>query len=284
MFISVLLATCLLAMVYSSGRRYLLSVCVGPVLLVYYAHARHWRPSKGLVVAIVAAIALFVINLMYSSIRHLGAADPSDRSAHTMILQIKKLGEKHWFEHFAENRLNSISQQVVHYALLTDRYVATGQLKPHPLNTLLMIASYPIPRRIWPDKPQVLGVSIVQDAVNSRVETNWGCGISGQLVYEGGLIVAPLYAYLIVFLIRLFDDPLQRQPTNPFLVAMLASAAPHLIGWARGDLAIMTLNCIECFFFVFALGFIARILFGTVRSRGLATMLPMRSVPRVPAH
>ncbi len=71
------------------------------------------------------------------------------------------------------------------------------------------------------------------------------------------MAVAALYAYLVVFLIRMFDDPLRRQPTNPFLVAMLASAGPHLIAWARGDLAIMSLNCIECFFFAFALGLIA---------------------------
>jgi hypothetical protein len=129
-----------------------------------------------------------------------------------------------------------------------------------------MLAAYPIPRKIWPNKPQVLGVDIVHQAVDPRSGTNWGCGISGQVVYEGGLIVAALYAYLVVFMVRLFDDPLQRQPTNPFLVAMLASAGTHLLGWARGDLAIMTLNCIECFFFAWALAIMARILFGTQRA------------------
>jgi hypothetical protein len=180
-----------------------------------------------------------------------------------MVQQVKKLREKNWFGRFENDQLFAFSQQVVHYALLTDRFVSSGKMKPRPLNSLLVMMSYPIPRKIWPDKPQVLGVDIVRYALDRPSGTNWGCGISGHAVYEGGLVAAALYAYLLVFLIRLFDDPLRRQPTNPFLVAMLASAGVHLIGWARGDLAIMTLNCIECFFFAWALGIIARILFGT---------------------
>ncbi len=65
-----------------------------------------------------------------------------------MLLQVEKLGERHWFEHFAKNRLFYFSQQVVHYSLLTDRFVATGELKPHPLNTLMILISYPIPRKV----------------------------------------------------------------------------------------------------------------------------------------
>jgi hypothetical protein len=252
-------------MVFSPGRRYLLSIWVGPVLVVYFAQARYWRPSRALVIVAVACVALFIVNLMYSSIRHFGREDASERTAHTMVQRVKKLGEKNWIDRFAHDQLFALSQQVVHYALLTDRFISLGKLKPRPLNSLSMMISYPIPRKIWPDKPQILGVDIVQNAFERPVGTNWGCGISGHAVYEGGLVVAALYAYLLVFLIRLFDDPLRRQPTNPFLVGMLASAAMHLIGWARGDLAIMTLNCVECFFFAWALGIIARIFFGTQR-------------------
>jgi hypothetical protein len=264
-FIGVLLLTCLLAMVFSPGRRYLLSIATGPVLVVYFTHARYWRPSKGLAVVAVATIALFLVSLMYSSIRHFGRDDPSERTARTMVRQMKKLGEKNWFGRFANDQLFAFSQQVVHYALLTDRFVSEGRLKPRPLNSLAVMISYPIPRKIWDDKPQVLGVDIVRDALDAHVETNWGCGISGHAAYEGGLIVPALYAYLLVFLIRMFDDPLQRQPTNPFLIGMLASAGVHLVSWPRGDLAIMTLNCVECFFFAWALGLVARILFGTQR-------------------
>jgi hypothetical protein len=262
LFIVVLSAMCVSAMVYSTGRRLLLSVLVGPVLVVYFAHARHWRPSKGVIVVAVAALALFFVNLMYSSMRHFRA---EERTTRTVLEQVKAIRSSGWLERFTRDRLFHFSQQAVHYALLTQRFVDEGRLTPRPLNTLAILVTYPIPRNVWPNKPQILGITITHDVIRWST-TNWGCGISGQAIYEGGLLPAALYAYLVVYMIRLFDDPLRRQPTNPFLVAMLASAAPHLMGWARGDLGIMTLNCIECFFFTIALAWIARAFFGTERA------------------
>src|SRR3972149_5400443 len=51
------------------GRRLLLSVLFGPVLYLYMAHARHWRPMKGAVSVAIASVVLFVCTLMFSSSR-----------------------------------------------------------------------------------------------------------------------------------------------------------------------------------------------------------------------
>jgi hypothetical protein len=57
-----------------------------------------------------------------------------------------------------------------------------------------------------------------------------------------------------------------RQPTNPFLIAMLSAAAMHIVAWPRGDLAVMTFEVAECFFFTIALSWTGRFLFGTDKS------------------
>jgi len=50
------------------------------------------------------------------------------------------------------------------------------------LNSLRFLISYPIPRKIWPNKPQPLGITVVR--ASHIPGTNWGVGFAGQAVYE----------------------------------------------------------------------------------------------------
>ena len=125
------------------------------------------------------------------------------------------------------------------YFLLTDRFVTTGLLEPKPFNTFKFFLTYPIPRSLYPDKPEGLGSVITRQVLKKT--TTWGTGVAGHAAYEGGIIIAIMFGYLAGFGCRIFDDPLWRQPTNPFLIAMLAAAAMQLIAFAylysvkRGD-------------------------------------------------
>jgi hypothetical protein len=158
-----------------------------------------------------------------------------------------------------------MAQSNVQYALFTQRQVNSGRLEEKPLNTVWFLLSYPIPRAIWPEKPSVIGLTITHDVVGAR-NANWGVNVVGHTAYEGGLWVAALYGFLAGFGLRFLDDPLLRQPTNPFLMAVFAAAAPHIVGWVRGDLGVMTIETAECFVFVIILSISARVLFGTQKS------------------
>jgi hypothetical protein len=266
LFIVLFLSMCMMSMLAGHGRRILLSVFIAPVLVVYYYSARQWRPTRAMVVVAVGTLAIFTVNLMYNSIRRYDwGKDKQERSAAGLAKQIRDIGNRNWFERFASDSMYHLSQQVVHYGLLTDHYVQTGQLEPSPLNTFRFMIVYPIPRRIWPDKPQILATIITRDVVGFE-RTNWGTGVAGQSAYEGGWIVAMMFGYMAAFGVRIFDDPLRRQPKNPFLIAMLAAAAPHLLAWPRGDLFTMTAESAECVFFAVALGISGRIFFGTERA------------------
>lgn len=206
--------------------------------------------------------AIFVVGLMYSTIRHFDRVGTRKaRTAASALEAVKQLDSHKWLERFSQNMLWSFSQQVVHYALIVDRFTQTGELEKKPLNTFHFLLVYPIPRAIYPDKPRSLGRSITFGVLGRT--TTWGTGVAGQSKYEGGLIVAAMFGYFIAFIVRLFDDPLNRQITNPFLIGMLASAGMHLIAWPRGDLAVMTFEIVECFFFVWVFAIVCRFLFGT---------------------
>jgi len=277
-FVVVFLIMCLLAMYASAGRRLLLSVFMVPLCVIYYYHARHWRPTWSMAAIVLGLLALFVVNLMYHSIRrfHQGR-EQTERSVANIINQVKNIGERRWFEYFANEKLFNLSQQTAHYGMLTDRLVRNRNIEPRFLNTFVFMIAYPIPRAIWPEKPQSLGITIVKDSGVVRVTTtNWGCGVTGHAAYEGGLLAAILYAYMAAFGVRFLDDLLRSQPTNPFLIGILAAGAMHILAWPRGDMLNMTVETAEAFFFAAALGIGGRFLFGTQR---LGPVMQWRGAP-----
>jgi hypothetical protein len=167
---------------------------------------------------------------------------------------------------------------------LTDRFVSTGKLEEKPFNTFKFFLVYPVPRQFYPDKPVSLGRTITHQVL--RRGTSWGTGVAGHAAYEGGPIIAAMFGYFAAFGVRFFVDPLKRQPTNPFLIAMLASASTQLLAWPRGDLSVMTFETVECLLFALALSIGCRFLFGTERAP-LPMQLPAARYPlmqRVPAR
>jgi hypothetical protein len=158
-----------------------------------------------------------------------------------------------------------MAQSNVQYALFTKRIVDMGRLEAKPFNTLMFLVSYPIPRVLWPEKPSVIGLTITHDVVGAR-RANWGVNVIGHAAYEGGYLPALVYGIMAAVALRFLDDPFLRQPTNPFMMSAFAAAAPHIVGWPRGDIGIMSTEVLECFVFVAAIGIGARLFFGTDKS------------------
>jgi hypothetical protein len=146
-----------------------------------------------------------------------------------------------------------LGQNVFRYAMMTKRLVDDGELDTRTLNTLQFVMAYPIPRRMWEDKPQPVGAIIVTDILNFPQQTNWGLGVAGQAYYEGDWFALVIYAAVLSLLIQLVDEPLRREPNNPFFIAVCASSSLFIITWLRGDLGIHTVEVLECFLFLFAL-------------------------------
>jgi hypothetical protein len=265
LFVSVLMIAMLYSMLVSPGRRLLLSIFLGPVLCAYWIHVRHWKPAKILFTMGVAACVLLAVSAAYSKFRWYSLTSVEKRSVKGVIQQIRDLQTKgDVFSVFLRGRLAYFGQSSGQFGLLTQRYVGQGTLEPVPLNSLRFLASYPIPRKVWPDKPEVIGLTVVRDVAHIP-GTNWGLGIAGQGAYEGGIPALMLYAVLLAFFVRIIDEPLRMQPDNPFLIAMHAAALPHIIGIARGDMGIMFAEAAECVLFAVLLGVVTRAIFGSQR-------------------
>jgi hypothetical protein len=266
--IGVFLSACLFAMLAYTGRRLLLSMAAGPILCVYFMTLRNWRPTRTMGALAIGTLAVFVAGLFYSSFRHYDKrGGRQERTASGIVDQVKQLDTGEVVGNFLEsNMLRYISQYAVFYALIVDDLVESNQITVQPLNTLKFIVSYPVPRRLWPNKPKTIGNQISTDILRVSRSVSWGVSIAGHGAYEGGMGVLMLYAFLAAFGLRFLSDPISAQPNNPYLIAILASAAPHVLAWPRGDIAIMSVETIECFVYAIALGVGGRILFGVDRS------------------
>lgn len=261
LFIAVMMTTSVYAMIISGGRRLLLSLFLGPLLCLYWSHIRYWRPSRSLMAIGLGTILILAISVVYSNFRWYNLGTGESRTASGVIKQLRAVASGgNIFDAFLKNQLQYLSQDNGQFSLLTERYVAQRELTPVPLNTLLFLISYPVPHRVWKDKPEVVGLKITRDVVG--VSTNWGIGIAGHGAYEGGILALMLYAVLLAFFMRILDEPLQMQPGNPFLIYIQAGAIPQVMGIPRGDLGIMTKEAIQCILFAYILGLVCRLFFG----------------------
>jgi hypothetical protein len=283
LFIGIFVSAAMYSMVVSGGRRLLLSIFLGPLLYVYWTQMRYWGRARVICALGLAGVLIFGVGIVYSKFRYHVDLLSNRRTTTAIVGQIRELRAKgDWLGVLLREPLQYIGQGNAQFALLTKRYVSQGVLVPVPLNTLRFLVAYPIPRNVWPTKPQVLGVRITHEAARIP-DTNWGVGVAGQGAYEGGIPALMLYAVLLTFGVRLMDEPLRLQPDNPFLIYMHASALPHVMAITRGDMGVMTMQVGQCMLFAVMVGFACRAIFGTQRQAmpSLATTYSDRhGVPR----
>jgi hypothetical protein len=262
-FIVVFVSCIMYTMVVSAGRRPLLSIFLGPLLFVYGTQMRHWSRTKLIALVGVSALLIFSVSVVYAKFRWYSVATGERRTAASVMDQIRNVrSQGNWFSVFARSRLTYFGQENALFAMLTQRYITQNDLEPVPLNSLRFLIAYPIPRKLWPGKPEVIGVKLVRDVAHIR-GTNWGLGVAGQAAYEGGAAAIMLYAFLLAFGVRFLDEPMKLQPGNPFLISMHASIMPHVIAIPRGDMGIMVQQAAQGVLCIILLGFVCRIIFGS---------------------
>jgi hypothetical protein len=264
LFIGVFVLAALDAMVVFHGRRLLLSVVTAPLICMYWLDWRYRPVRWNLVRLATATMVALSVAAAYSTFRHFskGTGGP-ERTFATTVEAMKGATTEKAISSVTANPYFYFSQYCTHYSLLTLQLLDRGEIEIEPLLTFKFLAAYPIPRAIWPGKPQPLSTRIVRDVLHMGYKTNWGTGIVGSGYHQGGLVVIVLYAYLMVVGIRIIDDALVRQPDNVFLLGILCTAAPHLVTLIRGEISTMTVEVVEAVVFAWGLSLIARWFFGT---------------------
>jgi hypothetical protein len=253
------------AMGVSHGRRLLLCIAFAPMAVAYWTNWRYKRPVRVLLVGGLGLAFVLAIGLWYQTFRFFDRGKQAqERTFANALAAARQVDVDAMLAQVSEWKWR-LAQGAYLYSNVVKRLVDTGVLDEEPLYTFQYLVTYPIPRRYWEDKPFPLGARIVTDVLNLPYNTNWGLGVAGQAYYEGDWYALVAYAALFVILVRLIDEPLKREPNNPYLIAALASASLYVVAWPRGDLGVQGTEILECFLFLLAMQWAGALLTGAKR-------------------
>ena len=176
LFIGVFAYCGLFSMVTYAGRRMLMSIIAAPLFCMYWLKWRYKSPRYILTGMAVAGALVFLGTGFYSTFRHAREiyGSQANRSFSNVIKAMRSTSLNDEINYLKTTSLHFFSQYTVHYSLLTIHLVESHEVEVEPLNTLQFVATYPVPRALWPGKPASLGVRIVNDVLRLNVATNWG--------------------------------------------------------------------------------------------------------------
>ena len=224
---------------FGAGRHPLFAALIAIPIAWYWARWRYDRPTVTIGRILALGVGAAIVILAYSGFRHdfMGDADSGiamDRIRQLMKFQLETSGDADSF----------LQEDAITVSLLCiEEFHRNGD--PDYFHTLRFVLSNPIPRDLWPEKPQALGESLPESLGEfSDGYVNWGTGIIGNAFHDGGLWMAGIYGLLVGGVFRVFDDILRRQPLNPWPIAMLAAMSPKIVAYSRGDIAIYTVELV----------------------------------------
>jgi hypothetical protein len=229
-----------------SGRRTLLSVILAIPITYYWIRLRS-LPSYGSIIKIMAFgfLGLLLVTA-YSGLRHRDRKEGSDRDVtfalDSIALLPGRISNASNLTEMAQDQV--LGQRAVEFSLLAKKTYYDSFKGVSYFQTLIDVLVAPVPRGLWPDKPEGLGKRLPID-VRAPTRATWGPGIVGHGFHDGGYWVLALYGVMLGFGLRVLDEYLRNDPANPFLIGIFASISTHLIGWTRGDCATFTVQTIS---------------------------------------
>ncbi len=259
--VAVVLGSMFLAFYAGTGRRSLIGVFMAIPFCVYWLTLRYKSVKLNLTIATISVVLFTLVVGAHTAIRHRGDRGKSDRLGYA-IESLRLLPSK-----LLDFDITELAGQNAVECSLLSIHMYTRTLKPNPFHTVIFVAVNPLPRAFWPNKPRGLGKVLPEDWANHyggrRHRATWGPGIVGHAFYEGGLHMLVFYGVLFAAGLRLMDELLMRQASNPYILGAFASVSGHIFGLPRGDIGTFILHIIAGIIMVIFIGWTGRLVFGS---------------------
>lgn len=262
---------------FGGSRRPLLALMSVFPILLYYRWGRHLSRKMTIIILLVMSWGCISILGAHSQIRHRASSGdgrisravetikmlPASITAPKDLLRTGMLGSD----------ATSVSLGIIE--------IGDTVLPSVPFHTVYWLASNPIPRLWWPDKPEGIGEAFPRDLGQWRYgKVNWGVGIVGQFYYDGGVYIMPLYGFILGLMMRWMDRMLLEQPDNYFLLGILAGMSAHWVAVPRGEVSLFILQSFTVFLAAMPVYFICRRTLGGAYAAPVYTALPPLQPPR----
>ncbi len=232
-FVLVILAGCLFVSLYHTySRRPLLGILFGFSWGVYYRWARYLPLTR--LFTWMAPLFLVAVTILaaYTAIRRGAHTGSVDQTVQQMAQADVRQGTE-----------SIISGQAVGAGALwaVDKFPKTFPMRH--LESLKVMLCYYVPRQWWPDKPISLSLDVARLARLKGVNQDTiklPIGVVGFAAAEGGFYALLIYALFFGQFTRFFDELVQRNLINPFIILPAGCVTGQFLGLARGDIAIFT--------------------------------------------
>lgn len=226
----------------SSSRRDIIAVFAGFIWGVYFSKVRFMRMRSYLPTLGVVSMIGIVVVASFTSVR--GSGSDRDRSPmeHLQAMLAGTDLVRGLYDLGTGQQAAGISMWIMDTH--PESYSFRGPA------TLTYLYELPIPRMLWPEKPNPLSIEIPKMARVRGVgygEFNVGPGVIGQSYSDFGATAVVLYALLLAIMIRFADDLVWRSPRDIFVIAAVGSGLGQVLAIPRGDVSLFT--------FVFLVGF-----------------------------
>jgi len=117
------------------------------------------------------------------------------------------------------------------------------------LHSLKYFLTQPVPRVIWPEKPNALGQDIVTQAGVKGLARgfSYGPGIMGHIANDNPYLALPLYAILFAVGIRFLDRICSLNMINPFVMIPVGAGLGELLAIPRGEVGLFVFRFLFMF-------------------------------------
>jgi len=210
------------------GRRPIVAISGCLIWGTYYARMRGLPPARVIVQAALIGIIPIVLVAKFTATR--GQENVTATNPITVLVGVAKGNTTRGLQDLLSG------QQCAAWSMwLMENYPETYEYRY--LHSIRYYFELPIPRAIYPNKPQALAAFAWKDAgvTGKPVSYTIGPGILGHAGSEGGYPVLILYAAVMGLFIRYFDAVLLRAPAQPFVVLPIGASMGNLLGLARGE-------------------------------------------------
>ncbi len=234
------------------GRRSLITIGFGVMFGMYYSRLRYLRPSHTVTLLLIAAIPVLLFTAAYTSIR--GQNRRADFG--TFVRAIVSAGD-------VSKGLTDVDGQGTGGVSLwlMEFFGPNGVQEPQQFRAFRYFVVYPVPRAMFPYKPEPLSLDIPRLANLEGVtqgSLTIGPGIIGHSFADGGWHVLIFYAAFGGFIIRFGDEMIRRSPHAPFVVLPCGSMLGEFMGLARGETSAMlflaVFGTVTCYVYVASIG------------------------------
>ncbi len=215
------------------GRRDVLSVTLGIIWGAYHGYWKRLPTSQAFLrLGAVGAAGLMFLAL-FTAVRSGGERERS--ATETMQLMTGATGQ------IKDGIVDVLSGQLagLNSMWLIENY--PERFRFVPMHSLVYFFVQPVPRDLWPGKPDALGRRAVKQAnAGEGKDDNWsiGPGIIGHIAADNPWLSLIPYALLLGLLIRYMDELVRVNAYNPFVVLPIGTALGQVLGWPRGELGL----------------------------------------------